>query len=72
MSHTQIGSAIVKSVPSLQINEHTPFNPEWKADGFLGLAPPDVDWELPFNTIDQFLNAFERPLLTLFFARFVS
>ncbi|KAH7717298.1 Protein ASP-7 [Aphelenchoides avenae] len=65
----QIGSAIVKSVPAVQIRAHTPFNPEWKADGFLGLAPPDISEDLPYHTMDRFLNVFERPLLTLFFAR---
>ncbi|KAH7664943.1 hypothetical protein AAVH_43299, partial [Aphelenchoides avenae] len=66
----RIGSVSVESVPANLITEiDAPLSPEWDADGFLSLQPPDFSTENPYDTMSVFLAAFERPLMTLYYAR---
>lgn len=67
----KIGTVSVESVPAKLITEiDAPLSPEWDADGFLSLQPPDSSTDTPYDTMSVFLAAFERPLMTLYYARY--
>lgn len=48
-----------------------PLNPEWDADGFFGIQPPFIAFFNPFDTLNVFLAAFERPSVTFYYTRCV-
>ncbi|KAH7710983.1 ASP-1 protein, partial [Aphelenchoides avenae] len=66
----RIGSVSVRSVPANLINVvQAPLSPDWDADGFLSLSPPfSSDWTAD-DTMSVLLSAFERPLMTFYYAR---
>lgn len=67
----QIGSASVPSVPANLITViQAPLNPEWDADGFFSIHTPfGADWKAD-DTISVVLSSFERPLMTLYLAKY--
>ncbi|KAH7713349.1 Protein ASP-7 [Aphelenchoides avenae] len=46
-----------------------PLNPEWDADGFFGIGSPLFAFEDSYDTLSVFLSAFEKPLLSFYYAR---
>lgn len=66
---SQIGPAQQASTACRVVtNVSVPLNPKWKADGFLGIRPPKGGKEW-MNTLRTFLAGFERPQITLYYAR---
>ncbi|KAH7705467.1 hypothetical protein AAVH_27325 [Aphelenchoides avenae] len=65
----QVGSVRQPSVTAWLIVEvNAPLNPAWKADGIFGIGPSYKGYAWG-NTIGTFLKAFERPQITLYYAR---
>ncbi|KAH7668056.1 hypothetical protein AAVH_43109, partial [Aphelenchoides avenae] len=62
-----IGSVSVSSVPANLITViQAPLSPEWDADGFLSIQPPESSNNDAYDTMNVFLSAFERPLMTFY------
>ncbi|KAH7710988.1 Protein ASP-7 [Aphelenchoides avenae] len=69
----RFGSVSVRSVPANLINViQAPLSRDWDADGFLAVRPPDSSSWNAYDTMSVFLSAFERPLMTLYYARVES